>query len=79
MCRHVSCTCPPQTCLLSMQALVANANKFSMETLLKSCQHGQGADSKLLFVRAATAAGLMQSQQDLWPKVQAALEGADQG
>ncbi len=58
--------------------LVANTNNLSMEALLRGCQHGQGADSKLLFVRAATAAGLMQSQQDLWPQIQAAVEGADE-
>ncbi len=61
-----------------MQALVANANNLSMETLLRECQHAQGADSKVLFMRAATAAGLMQNEQALWPKIQAAVEGADQ-
>ncbi len=63
--------------MLSMQALVANTNNLSMESLLGACQHGQGADCKLLFVRAAVAAGLKQNQQDLWPNIKAAVEGID--
>jgi len=34
--------------------------------------------SFLLFICAATAAGLMESEQALWPKIQAAVEGADE-
>ncbi len=60
-----------------MQALVANTNNLSMEALLEECRLEQGADCKLLFMRAAMAAGLMQNQQDLWPNIKAAAEGAD--
>ena len=60
-----------------MQALVANTNNLSMETLLGECRLEQAADCKLLFIRAATAAGLMQNQQDLWPRIKAAVEGMD--
>jgi hypothetical protein len=61
-----------------MQALLANEKDSSLESLLGECRHEQGADSKVLFIRAATAAGLMQNQQALWPQIQAAVEGSDQ-
>ena len=76
--RHVTCTESPQTWLLSTQALVANTNNLSLDRLLGECRLEQAADCKLLFMRAATAAGLMQSEQALWPKIKAAVEGADQ-
>ncbi len=60
-----------------MQVLVANTNNLSLDRLLGECRLEQAADCKLLFIRAATAAGLMQNQQDLWPKIQAAVEGVD--
>ena len=60
-----------------MQALVENTNNLSLDSLIGECRLEQAADCKLLFIRAAMAAGLMQSEQALWPQIQAAVEGAD--
>jgi len=61
-----------------LQALVENKNKLSLEALLDDCRQRHQTDCKLLFMRAATAAGLLQTQKELCdPLVRPALEGID--
>ena len=61
-----------------LQALISNEGNLPLESLLNSCRNDQGPDPKVLFMRAATAAGLMQNQTELWYCIKAAVEGRDQ-
>ncbi|KAL0020397.1 hypothetical protein WJX79_006599 [Trebouxia sp. C0005] len=69
--------CPINQGFHQLMALVENTNNLSLDSLIGECRLEQAADCKLLFIRAAMAAGLMQSEQALWPQIQAAVEGAD--
>ena len=61
-----------------MQALISNEGKLDLESLLSTCRYDQGPDHKILFMRAVTAAGLMQNRTEMWYCIQAAVEGQDQ-
>ena len=60
-----------------VQELLVNKGKLDLESLLDACRHEPGADCKLLFIRAATAAGLRQCRHSLWSPIQCALEDED--
>lgn len=63
---------------LTFQELLLNKGNMPLETLLDACRHEPGSDCKLLFIRAATAAGLRQCRRQLWCPIQCALEGEDE-
>ena len=60
-----------------MQELLVNKGNLSVESLLDACRHEPGPDCKVLFIRAATAAGLRECRHNLWGPIQPALEGED--
>ena len=61
-----------------MQALILNEGNLPLESLLDTCRNDQGLDPKVLFMRAVTAAGLMQNHTEMWYCIKGAVEGRDQ-